>query len=100
MQHIYSVKRVPVSGTLFLFPKLLPGILLCCWLAQSAHAGSCAADYSSERVRVIHVYDGDTVKLEDGRRLRFIGINTPKTAHLSVQHPAALARITLPDSVH
>lgn len=28
-----------------------------------------------------YVYDGDTVRLADGRRLRFIGINTPETGH-------------------
>jgi micrococcal nuclease len=30
---------------------------------------------------VAYVYDGDTVKLADGRRLRFIGINTPEIGH-------------------
>lgn len=32
-------------------------------------------------MRIIHVYDGDTVKLADGRRLRLIGINTPEINH-------------------
>lgn len=32
-------------------------------------------------VTVNYVYDGDTVKLQDGRRLRFIGINTPEIDH-------------------
>ncbi|GAA5315752.1 MAG: thermonuclease family protein [Candidatus Pelagadaptatus aseana] len=31
-------------------------------------------------VRVAHVYDGDTVRLADGRRLRLLGINTPELA--------------------
>lgn len=30
---------------------------------------------------VKRVFDGDTVQLEDGRRLRLIGINTPERAH-------------------
>ncbi|MDH5259420.1 MAG: thermonuclease family protein [Gammaproteobacteria bacterium] len=29
-------------------------------------------------VNVSHIYDGDTIKLSDGRKLRFIGINTPE----------------------
>lgn len=43
-----------------------------------AKADDCAANNISEQVHVTHVYDGDTVKLDDGRRLRFIGINTPE----------------------
>lgn len=39
-----------------------------------------------ERVVVKKVFDGDTVLLEDGRRVRFIGINTPELSH--EQRPA------------
>ncbi len=46
-----------------------------------AQAADCAAGNISERVRVAYVYDGDTVKIDDGRRLRFIGINTPELGH-------------------
>lgn len=28
--------------------------------------------------RVEHVYDGDTVRLADGRKVRLIGVNTPE----------------------
>jgi len=35
-------------------------------------------NHAGERVHVVYVYDGDTVKLKDGRRVRFIGINTPE----------------------
>lgn len=31
--------------------------------------------------RVKAVYDGDTVMLEDGRKIRFLGINTPEVQH-------------------
>lgn len=34
---------------------------------------------SSEIVRVVKVIDGDTIQLEDGRKLRYIGIDTPET---------------------
>ena len=31
--------------------------------------------------RVKHVYDGDTVRLENGQRLRYLGVNTPEVRH-------------------
>ncbi|HYQ72757.1 MAG TPA: thermonuclease family protein [Gammaproteobacteria bacterium] len=41
----------------------------------------CPPQRIDERVKVSYVYDGDTVKLSDGRRVRFIGINTPEMGH-------------------
>jgi len=43
-----------------------------------AHALQCPADRIDLRARVAHVHDGDTVRLADGRDVRFIGINTPE----------------------
>lgn len=43
-----------------------------------AAAQPCAADRIDERVRISFVQDGDTLMLQDGRRLRLIGINTPE----------------------
>ena len=57
---------------------LLAVTLLFSALPQATHASACPATSSSERVQVVYVYDGDTVKLRDGRRLRIIGINTPE----------------------
>ncbi|MGI1669523.1 MAG: thermonuclease family protein [Neptuniibacter sp.] len=34
----------------------------------------------AEKVEVAYVYDGDTVRLKDGRKVRLIGINTPETS--------------------
>jgi micrococcal nuclease len=81
MFHMFSAKGVPVSGAPFLLLQRLLVLLFFCAIAQATQAGNCAAERISERVQVIHVYDGDTVKLKDGRRLRFIGINTPETGH-------------------
>jgi len=41
---------------------------------------------SDERALVVEVYDGDTVRLADGRHVRYLGIDTPETAkpHLGV----------------
>lgn len=38
--------------------------------------GCGAADYSS--IKVIYVYDGDTIKLADGEKVRLIGIDCPE----------------------
>ncbi len=38
----------------------------------------CSLDHADARIAVKHIYDGDTVKLSDGRKLRLIGINTPE----------------------
>ena len=42
------------------------------------YADSCTVSQLAETVQVAHVYDGDTIKLTDGRKLRLIGINTPE----------------------
>jgi endonuclease YncB( thermonuclease family) len=57
----------------------------------------CPPAQIDERVQVSYVYDGDTVKLSDGRRVRFIGINTPEMAHhgTRIQPYAEIARTSL-----
>ena len=59
---------------------LLAAVISAAW-TQPVRAGTCPAEHIDERVQVVHVYDGDTVKLVDGRRLRFIGIDTPELVH-------------------
>jgi endonuclease YncB( thermonuclease family) len=49
-------------------------------LATSAQATECRLEHYDERVMVEKIYDGDTVRLTDGRHLRFIAINTPERA--------------------
>ncbi|MCW9048220.1 MAG: thermonuclease family protein [Gammaproteobacteria bacterium] len=41
-------------------------------------ASVCAPQHIDESVRVNYVYDGDTLQLEDGRKIRLIGIDTPE----------------------
>lgn len=43
--------------------------------------GACPLDRTDETVVVAYVYDGDTLRLEDGRKVRFAGINTPELDH-------------------
>jgi len=62
----------------FAFWLLFTTTLLLAGGPRFATASACQATKTAERVQVIYVYDGDTVKLSDGRRLRLIGINTPE----------------------
>jgi endonuclease YncB( thermonuclease family) len=89
---------VPLKGTLFAFWCRLPVLILCC-CPITVGATDCPARQAGERIEVEYVYDGDTVRLADGRRLRFIGINTPEIGHhgQASQPFAAAARTFLND---
>lgn len=41
-------------------------------------ASVCPPQHIDESVRVNYVYDGDTLQLEDGRKIRLIGLDTPE----------------------
>ncbi len=43
-------------------------------------ASSCPANHYDETAVIKSVHDGDTVKLDDGRKIRLIGINAPELA--------------------
>lgn len=49
-------------------------------LVSPVFAVECPADRIDETVAVSLVVDGDTLRLKDGRLVRFIGINTPELA--------------------
>ncbi|MCK5640599.1 MAG: thermonuclease family protein, partial [Gammaproteobacteria bacterium] len=58
--------------------------LLFCLLSLPGHAEEtipCPTNHTDQRARVTHIYDGDTVRLEDGRKVRLIGINTPERGY-------------------
>ena len=78
---------------------LLLTVTLAGSLNRPALAVICPADHASERADVTYVYDGDTLKLKDGRRVRLIGINTPELGHKgqAVQPLAQAARTSLKD---
>ena len=54
------------------------------WLCAQPVMAGCSLDRQLkpvESVKIAKVLDGDTVRLSDGRRIRFVGINTPEVAH-------------------
>lgn len=77
--------------------------LLVCLLAPLGTARAvepgptCTADRIDRWAVVAYVYDGDTVRLGDGRKVRFIGIDTPEIGHDGTRsEPGAIeARDTL-----
>ncbi|MCL4365721.1 thermonuclease family protein [Patescibacteria group bacterium] len=48
-------------------------------LAESLPTATASAYTNGEQALVTKVIDGDTIELADGRRVRFIGIDTPET---------------------
>ncbi|MFA6281168.1 MAG: thermonuclease family protein [Candidatus Omnitrophota bacterium] len=40
---------------------------------------ACTQNYDYSHIKVVRVIDGDTVKLENGESLRYIGLDTPET---------------------
>ncbi len=41
-------------------------------------SGCYESDYSNYNFKVVYIYDGDTVKLSNGEKVRYIGIDTPE----------------------
>ena len=73
----------PAQGSASRVAVLRAAVLLVCAYPHLdlAAAPPCAPDRIDARVSVTHVVDGDTVKLADGRTLRFIGVDTPEIGH-------------------
>jgi endonuclease YncB( thermonuclease family) len=90
MRMQYRGKGVSMPDAPFIFTGCLRVLLVFFTAADPSHASTCPAERTTERVQVIHVTDGDTIKLTDGRRLRLIGINTPEISHAG-QSSQALA---------
>ncbi len=78
MRGLADAKRA-LSGARFLLLAQYIALCLAGLLAAApATADDCRPARFDAEVGVRQVYDGDTVALADGRRLRFIGINTPE----------------------
>lgn len=83
------IKRAPHGGALFhaaafyyaaaLYHAAALFLVGLIYLAPAeVHAQECPADRIDERALVSRVVDGDTLRLQDGRLVRLIGINTPE----------------------
>ncbi len=70
-------QRAPVLAALFLCLGFFAG--------RESHAG-CARFTSAEPIRVERVFDGDTLLLADGTRVRLAGVDTPELDHAGGAH--------------
>ncbi|MEE9492887.1 MAG: thermonuclease family protein [Gammaproteobacteria bacterium] len=73
-------QKAPADGAFFVsLQSIMAGtaLLLCCALEAVA---DCSVPTSSnvQKIQIRHVYDGDTLTLKNGSRVRLIGINTPE----------------------
>lgn len=73
--------RTAVSPYLYLFLLFIPFSTLLAAPSASPCSASLYDDGPSETATVRFIYDGDTLQLDDGRKIRLIGINTPEIAH-------------------
>jgi len=48
---------------------------------QESEVANDKVQQGSETARVLRVIDGDTIELSDGRRIRYIGMDTPEVAN-------------------
>jgi len=80
MQRRHASKGAPLGGALFRWLAAWAAIALAAGPAGAAVGpAACASGHYDETARVGYVYDGDTVRLTDGRRIRLIGVDTPET---------------------
>lgn len=68
-----------LRASVFVFALLLLGSSAAGTLQLAG--GHCHAGPLDEQVVSAYVYDGDTLQLQDGRRVRLVGIDTPEIGH-------------------
>ena len=69
------------SAVSLAFTLILPVAFLACSTNVQRTQEDSDGITSMERAKVIRVIDGDTVELENGERVRYLGIDTPETVH-------------------
>jgi micrococcal nuclease len=60
---------------------LAAGLLLATLASYHADAGTLSIVSPDQWVHVAYVYDGDTLRTDDGEKVRLLGINAPEVAH-------------------
>ena len=80
-------QKAPGYGAFFIVSCLLVALLLFdvgpvgAAFATSPATEDCPVDRIDEFVKVRQVFDGDTILLMDGRKVRLLGINSPELEH-------------------
>ena len=89
------------EGTLMRLRKRLTQLLILLLLAAAGYWVQSKRPFSrGDEISVVGVIDGDTVELEDGRRVRLIGIDTPERGELDADSATSLTeRLVLRKSV-
>lgn len=70
-------KRALITSAFFVSAFLFSTLVSFLFVAPAAQA-RCPQLPGGFSARVEHVYDGDTLRLSDGRKVRLIGVNTPE----------------------
>ena len=79
----YLTVLILFVGAFFLSPKQLRMVQIALTNLSPTIAPSVQTSKQASNVKVARVIDGDTVELETGETLRYIGIDTPETKHPS-----------------
>lgn len=75
LSRLLSGKQLPETPKAFAF-----GVFVWAFVFPILVQAGCPAVRVDETVRLAQVVDGDTLRLQDGRRIRVLGINTPEVA--------------------
>ena len=68
-----SIRKAPQKGAFF-----VSVIVVFCFTFECLWARDCQTQTIEQSAEVEYVYDGDSLLLKDGRRIRIIGIDTPE----------------------
>lgn len=83
MQASGLIKGASNMDAPFAFMGIISALLFCLLSlpTQAKEAIRCPTEHIDQQALVTYIYDGDTVRLNDGRKVRLIGINTPERGY-------------------
>ena len=81
MKRIFLVSAIILFGLLSVYISTLPKQNPFTHVEITKEATATAVLESESTARVTHIVDGDTVEIEGGKRVRYIGINTPEIGY-------------------
>lgn len=68
-----------IAGASFLFPDIFPVTPTAVPSAEASPSATPKLQHGGEFTAVVSVVDGDTIKIEGGEIVRYIGVDTPET---------------------